>query len=283
MEEYIINGKAIYTPKGAALEYGRVGCNFYTGCPHDCEYCYLKRGAPSKQLGGKEVKLKKCFKDKDYALATFRREVSMHLDTLRKYGIFFSFTTDPMIPETIDLTIRALEICIAYGIPAKILTKNANWLDSPGVKNLFNEIHKADADIRFGFTLTGRDDMEPKASPNQWRIDAMAQLKEYGIKTWASIEPVIDWYSSIGVIEKSLPFCDHYKIGLRSGVGRAYYNDVTLVKYIGFMVGTIANAGHTVYIKESVRKRLLGAMTIASYEGLLSKTVDMDGNPINWI
>lgn len=55
MEELKINGKAIYTTKGAAREYGRIGCNFYTGCPHDCQYCYLKRGAPSKQLGGTEV------------------------------------------------------------------------------------------------------------------------------------------------------------------------------------------------------------------------------------
>ena len=111
----------------------------------------------------------------------------------------------------------------------------------------------------------------------------MRKLHEDGFKTWASIEPVIDWESSRNVIEASLDCCDHYKIGLRSGVGRAYYNDVTLVKYIRLMVGTIANAGHTVYIKESVRKRLLGAMSIAGYEGLLSKTVDMDSNPINRI
>ena len=33
MEELKMNGKAIYTTKGAAREYGRVGCNFYTGRP----------------------------------------------------------------------------------------------------------------------------------------------------------------------------------------------------------------------------------------------------------
>ena len=63
MEELKINGKAIYSTKGAAREYGRIGCNFYTGCPHGCTYCYLKRGAPSKQLGSNVVQLKKCFKD----------------------------------------------------------------------------------------------------------------------------------------------------------------------------------------------------------------------------
>ena len=60
-EDKIINGKALYTPKGAAMEYGRIGCNFYTGCPHECEYCYLKRGITGKALGGTEVRLKKCF------------------------------------------------------------------------------------------------------------------------------------------------------------------------------------------------------------------------------
>ena len=63
VKESGIKYRAIYTPKGAALEYGKVGCNFYTGCPHDCEYCYLKRGAPAKLLGSKEVRLKSCFKD----------------------------------------------------------------------------------------------------------------------------------------------------------------------------------------------------------------------------
>ena len=27
-----INGKAIYSPKGKAAEYGRYACNFYVGC-----------------------------------------------------------------------------------------------------------------------------------------------------------------------------------------------------------------------------------------------------------
>ena len=27
-EDKIINGKALYTPKGAAMEYGRIGCNW---------------------------------------------------------------------------------------------------------------------------------------------------------------------------------------------------------------------------------------------------------------
>ena len=92
-EEKIINGKALYTPKGAAMEYGRIGCNFYTGCPHECEYCYLKRGITGKALGGTEVRLKKCFKDEADAIDVFCNEGRKHLELCRRYGIFFSFTT----------------------------------------------------------------------------------------------------------------------------------------------------------------------------------------------
>lgn len=279
MEE-VINGKAIYTPKGAALEYGRVGCNFYTGCYHDCGYCYLKRGAPSKVLGGTEVKLKKCFKDEDHAWDVLCQEGKRHIDTLRQTGIFFSFTTDPMIPETINLTMWALEWCIAHGIPAKTLTKNAQWVEAPGMGKLFNLIKDEKADIRFGFTLTGRDDMEPNASTNEARIEAMAKLKKFGLQTWASIEPVIDWSSSIRMVEHSLFYCDHYKIGLRSGVGKDYYTDIAMGFKTIEMVNMIVESGSTVYLKESLRKRLSAILTPKGYNELLSKTVDMDGNPI---
>ena len=108
MEEIIINGKALYTPKGAAREYAAVGCNFYTGCPHNCSYCYLKRGAPSKQLGGTDVQLKKCFKDVAHAKEILEKELDANLDYLKKVGIFLSFTTDPLIKETRGLTSIAI-------------------------------------------------------------------------------------------------------------------------------------------------------------------------------
>jgi DNA repair photolyase len=127
MDDIKINGKAIYTTKGAAREYGRVGCNFYTGCPHECSYCYLKRGAPSKQLGGNVVQLKKCFKDEDDALAKFNKEVERYKDVLQKTGVFFSFTTDPMIPETRKLTQMAMIEAYKRGIPVYVLTKDAGF------------------------------------------------------------------------------------------------------------------------------------------------------------
>ena len=222
------NGKAIRMPKGKAAEYAKYSCNFYVGCSNECTYCYLKKGRGSKILGGNVPKLKVCFKDKNHALQVFEKELKANLPELQKHGLFFSFTTDPMFPETtMSLTIKAMDICVRYKIPIKILTKDVHfafenydwkkiiggdWLKFPyfldcEYKNL----------IAFGFTLTGHDELEPNASTNSDRIEAMRKLHEAGFKTWASIEPVIDFHSSLRMILQTKDFCDLYKIGLESG------------------------------------------------------------------
>ena len=274
-----INGKALYSPKGAALEYGRVGCNFYTGCPRDCVYCFLKRGVIGKQLGGTEVKLKKCFKDEDDALEVFCREVRKYMDYLREVGVFFSFTTDPLIPETINLTLSAINMCIYNGIPVKVLTKDASFIDYDRFK-LNSSGKRFKEYVSIGFTLTGRDDMETNAPSNMARIESMRKLKENGIKTFASIEPVIDWKSSINIVRAALSYCDHFKIGLRSGVKEDYYDNSETINSVTLLRHMILGAGKTVYFKESIRKRVAKITDNDWLKLFLKGTLDMDGNPI---
>lgn len=278
----MINGKVIYTPKGAALEYGRVGANFYTGCPHNCEYCYLKRGIIGKALGGTEVNLKKTLKDPDTAFSIFEREVARHIDECRKHGIFFSFTCDPLIMETRCLTLRAIYHCVENGIPVWLLTKDATFSYDPDWMSAVCEDFTPEqkAMTHFGFTLTGRDDMEPGASTNDGRILAMSRVKQAGFKTWASIEPVIDWDSADKVVIGSLDYCDHYKIGLRSGVKRDYYNPQESTERIFRLVYTITSNDRTVYLKESVRRMLRDTCSDEMYQALLRETVSMDLKPI---
>lgn len=283
MEEIKFKGRALYTTKGAAREYGRIGCNFYKGCPHECEYCYLKRGAPSKQLGGNVAQLKKCFKDEDDALRIFRKEVHTHLDDCKRHGVFFSFATDPLIPETRNLTIGALQELMKHDIPAQVLTKDASWIFDEYTKVFFfGMLPDSGKDIRLGFTLTGRDDMEPKASTNAQRIDIMRLLKKHhpDVKTWASIEPVIDWGHATVAVMMSLDCCDHYKIGLRSGVKKDYYNLVQSGIYLDDLTKMVTAAGRTVYLKESARRLLKRCYNEDYYNEILSRTVDMDGNRI---
>ena len=254
MNEPVINGKTLYTPKGAAREYAAVGCNFYTGCPHDCEYCYLKRGAPSKQLGGTEVKLKKCFKNHEDAVMRLCAEMDKYKEYLQKVGIFLSFTTDPLIPETRELTKATIIHALSRSIPVMLLTKNADFVNNEVFMSWMKLVRKDS--VAFGFTLTGRNDMEPKASTNEERILAMLNLHKMGFKTWASIEPIIDIDSSLDMIQRTLGFCDLYKVGLRSGVKRDYYKDDDIMLMLQRIWKYKMMDFGKFYIKDSIRKRL---------------------------
>lgn len=207
--------KAIYMPKGKAGEYAKYACNFYVGCSNDCSYCYCKRGLLGHAMGAPVATLKKCFKDEEHAFEVFRKEVKANLEVLRKHGLFFTFTSDPMLDNTRQLTINAVGHAVSFGIPCKILTKRADFIDYLPGEWFFNEWYKSR--IAFGFTLTGIDEMERGASTNAERIAAMKRLHIAGFRTFASIEPVIDIFKSEKMIEQTLDYCDLYKIGLLTG------------------------------------------------------------------
>lgn len=164
----------------------------------------------------------------------------------------FSFTTDPMLPETISLTMKATMVAVSHGIPVKILTKRADWVEknirmlSSGSSwlNLRREL------VAFGFTLTGFDEKEPGASLNSKRIEAMRELHDLGFKTFASIEPVITPTMSMRMIEASRDCCDLYKIGLISGKGKDYYNEKYLTLFFRWLL-TRDPGYFKVYLKDS--------------------------------
>lgn len=274
-----INGKVLYSTKGAAREYGRIGCNFYTGCPHECTYCYLKRGAPSKLLGGNEVKLKKCFKDERDAINQFWKELNKWRVQCQLDGIFLSFTTDPLIKKTRSLTLSAMNMALINDVPVYILTKNADFINDDSFMTWIERYSPLHRDFfHFGFTLTGRDDLEPKASKNADRLKAMGVMQSIGFPTFASVEPVIDWESTSNIIYDAIPTCDHFKLGLRSGVKKDYYNIAESGAAIEQIVRTVKFYEKTIYLKESTRKLLRQYFTPEAYKEFVSKTVDMDGN-----
>lgn len=209
--------KAIYQPKGKAGEYAKYACNFYVGCSNDCDYCYCKRGVLGHAMGKPQATLKKCFKDADDAIMQFERELLKNLDEYRKHGIFFTFTSDPLLPETQWLTWSAITTAVTFRVPCKLLTKRADF-DVPRIAYEHKDL------IAFGFTLTGMDAMELHASTNEERIDTMRFLYKAGFKTFASIEPIISLKKSAEMIEQTIGYCNLYKIGLMSGK-REYTRD----------------------------------------------------------
>jgi len=111
-----------------------------------------------------------------------------------------------------------------------------------------------DGRIKVGATLTfwGKAPSahyEPGAAMPCDRLDALRQLQEAGIKTWASIEPVIDAEESLAVIDASLPYVDAYKVGKLN-------HKPSAIDWKAFCVSAvemIRSAGRALYVKDDLR------------------------------
>lgn len=246
----MFNGKAIYNPSGKAGEYSRWACNLYVGCSNNCDYCYCKKGVLGTAMGQPKAVLKKVFKNKQHALEVFTKELKKNADAIRKEGgLFFSFSTDPCLPETLELTILCVMIATGMDVPCSILTKCTDWTKD---ENILASLTMVRPLIRIGFTITGMDVLERGATvaSNEERIQTMRMLHAKSIHTFASVEPVIDIQSAYKVILDSLDYCDMYKIGLRSG--NTKYDWDELVRFVGDVNVLFSRTGTPVYWKKSV-------------------------------
>lgn len=238
--------KAIYKPKGAAQEYGQWACNLYNGCSNKCDYCYNRHCPQSITLGGDKPTLKKSLVDTKTAFNIFCKEFDEHKDEIiRDGGLFFSFVSDPMLEETYKLTCICSGYAVDNGCKVTMLTKCTY-----PVEYFKNEVHR---DMyRLGFTLTGMDSMEHGKYCTGDRIDNMRRLHEAGVKTWASIEPVIDFDCALDAIARSADCCDFYKIGLASKIGKEY----SFLEIEDFVKRVAEIVKVPIYWKESFRKHI---------------------------
>jgi DNA repair photolyase len=247
-------GKAIYQPAGKASEYSKWAVNFYNGCSGMCTYCYNRHGITAKVLGADKPTLKKALINEECAYVIFEKELRQNIDELRKYGLFFNFVSDPCLPETYRLNRAAIMLCLFHEVPIKILTKQTWWVQSfiseaTSAGTLLNKhIWRAKRIFSIGFTLTGHDKLEKGTASNTDRITAMKSLHYLGFKTWASIEPIIDFESSLSMIINTVGHCDLYKIGLMSG--KKYERD-ELFNFYSDVTAILINSEAKIYWKNS--------------------------------
>lgn len=288
-------GKIIYVPAGKAREYAPWAANIFVGCSNDCAYCYCKKGVLGHGMGQKIPQLKKPFQvDSDpvfggtahgrmmdfvlgcnKAVIVFGKELEKYRDRIMAdgKGIFFTFSSDPCLLKPVDTfetfmrcALRALG-CDENGkrtndlppVPVTILTKCTDWTKGIGGYRLMKA---GGQNLCVGFTLTGRDDLEPNASPNMARVEAMRKVYEYGVHTFASVEPVIDLDDSLEMIKATLGFCDEYKIGLESGMkhNRKPITVEGLVQFVEDVQRLVAEKAPTakIYWKESITQKVDG-------------------------
>ena len=198
--------KIIYRPKGKALEYAELALNIYKGCTHQCGYCFNKSTPWGSEFfnspNPKEEIFKKVIYDAKKLAGTSCPEV------------LISFVGDPYQPIEMKLGLTEVVISVLrdYGIPYTILTKG-------GLRVLRDLKTLSKSYASFGTTLVFNEDSklsrywEPYAPPYWDRVEAIKLAKNMGIKTWVSLEPVIEPVQSIQIVKELHRIVDHWKVG----------------------------------------------------------------------
>ena len=164
--------KPIYEPKGKAKEYGDYAINIYTGCPHECFYCFA-----SSVLRKAKDDFHKCVEPRKNIVDEVKKQIER--ENITGKLIHLCFTCDPY-PCGYDTT-PTREIINAIkqsGNNVQILTKGDGSRD-------FDLLDENDW---YGITLDGIGNGRNPLWKS--RVDALAEAHSRGIKTWVSFEPV---------------------------------------------------------------------------------------------
>lgn len=202
---------SIYEPSGAAREYSPLAMNYIKGCDHGCVYCYVPK--MMKRFDAGYVHSNVYIKEEKALLKEI--EVSCRKHANSKKQVFLSFLTDPYshFNNETKLTRRVLEMLLEYRIPVSILSKGGH-----NVLQDLDIIKRFGRNIQVGASLTFTNDAdslkwEKNAALPKERFSALKILHENGVRTWASMEPVIYPEQSLEIMELTAGYVDAYKIG----------------------------------------------------------------------
>ena len=189
----------------SGVEYADHALSLYEGCGHSCRYCFCP-----------------LMKKIDRSRWGYARPVANAIELLVKElpkkkrkikDILISFSGDPYQPmeRRIGLTRRVLTILVEQRVPFNILTK------STLVRRDFDLIARSKGRFGLGMSLTTLDDnakryWEPYA-PSTWdRMGVLRDAHSAGIRTWASVEPILDGTFK-EIVYRTCEFVDFYVFG----------------------------------------------------------------------
>jgi len=196
----------IYEPKGRAREYAELACNLYRGCGHHCVYCYAPRATFQDRVAFGNPEPRKGI------IEQLQKDATKLAQKNGPHSVLLCFSTDPYQPinDIHQLTRQAIEILHDNNLNVTILTK--------GGKRAERDFDLLTPNDSLAVTLTFLDEKpslkwEPGAAIPEERIESLKKAHDLGIKTWVSLEPVIDPDVSIEIIRQTHTFVDLYKVG----------------------------------------------------------------------
>jgi DNA repair photolyase len=202
---------AIYEPSGAAREYSPLALNYIKGCDHGCVYCYVPK--MMKRFNSNYIHSNVYIKEEETLIKEIKRSAKKFENSEKQ--VFLSFLTDPYshFNNETKLTRKVLLILLEHNIPVSILSKGGkNLLQDLDVFKMFGK------NIQIGGSLTFTSDQdslkwEKTGALPKDRFETLKIIHDNGIKTWASMEPVIYPEQSLEIMNITSSYVDAYKIG----------------------------------------------------------------------
>jgi len=159
--------------------------NPYTGCEHDCAYCYaslfMRRYSGHKEPWGEFVDVK----------INSPELLKKQLERAKKGIVWISSVCDPYQPleAKYKLTRQCLKELIVKQFPVNIQTKSKLVLRDLDLILQFEE-------IEVGFTITTDDEkmsklFESRASSVKERLNTLEKIHSKGIRTFAFVGPLV--------------------------------------------------------------------------------------------
>lgn len=198
----------IYIPRGRAKEYASLALNIYNGCDHGCIYCYaplaLKR--ERQQFHGQVT-------PKVDIIQRVSKDIAKLASTGQSSSVLLCFTGDPYCRADMryQVTRQILEKFREHNQPFCILTK--------GGCRALRDIDLYSQRDTFACTLTLLDAnesqrWEPGAALPEERIYTLREFHRRGVRTWISLEPVINPDATLEIIRRTATFVDEFKVGV---------------------------------------------------------------------
>ena len=234
----------IYEPRGRAREYSPLALNIYNKCDHNCRYCYVP--LIRKKWGNAPVNIE-----------PFPRRhllTNLVIDAERySFGaqVLLCFSGDPYCRADVNYktTRNVLTTLLENNVTVAILTKGGKRC----LRDL--DLFKEFKAIKVGATLTFIEEKdsrhwEKNASLPEDRFKTLEKLKEMGIMTWVSLEPVIDPEQTLKIIDRTHNFIDQYKVGKLN-----HFNNKTDWKDFGIRaIEKLNKYGKKFYVKNDLAR-----------------------------
>lgn len=237
--------------RGRMVEYMDYYLNYYViGCAHGCHYCWSRRLQEIPYEEWVRPKLK-AIDGLDEQLKSWKSKV---------HRIYLCNNTDAYQPIARATTREVVKKLIHHDIVFSILTKSHAVL---GDLDLF----KAYPKCSIGLSITTDDDgqrreWEPHSSSISDRIDTVRKLKEAGVKTWVSLNPILPGSSPEKILLELKDHVDWWVFGQMNyyDIDHAWYREK------GRLLMDLAEKEHLdFYVLEDLRKTMgLPPLTLAS-------------------